>query len=285
MAVNAQQRKPQLRHFAKRVIALAGLCLLTAIPALGAAEPPHVFVVLREHGSGAATRAQPYLDQLLNVVAKKNGWSSATGKYFAERAPALEFIRTKQPQFGILSLDAYLALKASHELSVIGEVVAPKAGGLQYYLVSTKAKDLAGCRGQQLATTFVGDPAFIEGVVARGAFKLSDFKIVAAQRPVQPLKQVLRGEAACALIDDAQLDSAKHIEEGGKLKSIWQSSKLPGMAVVAFPKTDKASVAEFKASLTGLCAAAGQACSSVGIEQLRPTTEATYRPVIAAYSK
>jgi hypothetical protein len=283
--VNVEQTKPRFQPFARRVIALAGLCLLTAIPTLGTAEPPHVFVVLREHGSGAATRAQPYLDQLLDAVAKKTGWSSASGKYFAERAPALEFMRSKQPQFGILSLDAYLALKASHELSVIGEVVAPKAGGLQYHLVSTKAKDLAGCRGQQLATTFVADPAFIERVVARGAFKLSEFKVVAAQRPVQPLKQVLRGEAACALIDDAQLDAAKHIEEGGKLKSVWQSTKLPGMAVVAFPKTDKASVAQFKASLASLCAAAGQACSSVGIEQLRPTTEATYRPVIAAYTK
>ena len=285
MAVNAQQTKPPFRHFAKRVIALAGLCLLTAIPSLGAAEGGQRFVVLREHGSGAATRAQPYLDQLLNAVAKQNGWPAATGKYFAERAPALEFMKTNRPQFGILSLDAYLALRASHELGVIGEVVAPKAGGLQYHLVSAKAKNVAGCRGQSVATTFVTDPVFVERVVARGAFKLSDFKLVAAERPVQPLKQVLRGEAACALIDDSQLEAAKHIEAGDTLKSVWQSSKLPGMVVVAFPKSNPATVAQFKASLPGLCAAAGQACSSVGIEQLRPTTEATYRPVIAAYTK
>ena len=283
--MNAQQTKPAFQHFARRLIVLAASCLFILVPGLGAAEPPHVFVVLREHGSGAASRAQPYLDQLLTAVAKKNGWSSATGKYFAERAPALEFVKTKQPQFGILSLDAYLALRASHDLTVIGEVVAPKAGGLEYHLVSTKAKDLAGCRGQQLATTFALDAAFVERVVARGAFKLSDFKIVAAERPVQPLKQVLRGEALCALIDDSQLEAAKHIEQGDKLKSVWQSQKLPGMAVVAFPKTDRTSVSQFKGSLASLCAAAGQACSSVGIEQLRPTTEATYRPVITAYAK
>jgi len=259
--------------------------LVSASPAAAAADSDHVFVVLREHGSGSASRAQPYLDQLLGAVAKSSGWSNASGQYFAERAPALEFIQNKTPAFGILSLDAYLALRAQHKLSVVGEVLAPKAGGLQYHLVSIKAADLAGCRGQRVATTFVSDPTFVERVVARGAFKWADFKIVAAQRPLQPLKQVSRGEAECALIDDAQFDAAKHIEEGAQLKSVWQSAKLPGMAVVAFPKADAQSVKQLKASLSNVCAKANGACASVGIEQLRPSTEASYRAVIDAYAK
>jgi len=274
---------PLLRLFKGMGLCLATAGLVSSAPA--AADSDHVFVVLREHGSGSASRAQPYLDQMLSAVAKGSGWSHASGQYFAERAPALEFIQAKTPAFGILSLDAYLALRAPHKLSVIGEVVAPKAGGLQYHLVSVKANDLGGCRGQRVATTFVSDPAFVERVVARGAFKWADFKIVAAQRPLQPLKQVSRGEAECALIDDAQLDSAKHIEEGAQLKSVWQSAKLPGMAVVAFPKADAQSVKQLKASLSSVCAKANGACSSVGIEQLRPTTEASYRSVIDAYAK
>lgn len=269
----------------RALLTTLGLCLASAARNGAAADTERVFVVLREHGSGAATRAQPYLDQLLTAVATTSGWSKASGRYFSERAPALEFIQAKAPDFGILSLDAYLALRAPHKLSVVGEVIAPKAGGLQYHLVSNKARDLAGCRGQKVATTFISDPTFVERVVARGAFKWADFKIVEAQRPLQPLKQVSRGEAHCALIDDAQLEAAKHIEEGSQLKSVWQSPKLPGMAVVAFPNADPASIKALKASLSSVCAKANGACSSVGIEQLRPTTDATYRSVIDAYSK
>ena len=284
MASNASRPQARTRGVLQALLGV-GLCLTSALPDRAEADSARVFVVLREHGSGAATRAQPYLDQLLSAVAKSSGWSNASGQYFAERAPALEFIKAKQPAFGILSLDAYLALRAPHKLNVIGEVIAPKAGGLQYHLVSTKAADLAGCKGQSLATTFTSDPAFVERVVARGAFKWADFKIIEAQRPLQPLKQVSRGEAQCALIDDAQLDAAKHIEEGSSLKSVWQSAKLPGMPVVAFPKADAASVKELKASLSNVCAKANGACSSVGIDQLRPSTEASYRSVIDAYSK
>ncbi|HEU5073846.1 MAG TPA: PhnD/SsuA/transferrin family substrate-binding protein [Polyangiaceae bacterium] len=269
---------------ALRAFLLSALCL-GVLPGRALADSGHSFVVLREHGAGAAARAQPYLDQLLKAVAKTSGWPNATGQYFADRARALEFIKGQRPEFGILSLDAYLALRAPHQLSVIGEVIAPKAGGLRYHLVSTKASDLAGCRGQKLATTFVSDPSFVERVVARGAFKWADFEIVQAQRPLQPLKQVSRGEAQCALIDDAQFEAAKHIEEGKQLKSVWQSAKLPGMAVVAFPKASGASIQALKAGLANVCAAAADACSSVGIEQLRPATDATYRPVIDAYAK
>ena len=280
----APARQQHRRSLVAALLTLVSVSIAAA-PQRASADSERRFVVLREHGSGAAARAQPYVEQLLNAVAKTSGWSKASGRYFAERAPALEFIRNEQPEFGILSLDAFLALRAPHKLSIVGEVVAPKAGGLQYHLVSSKAGDLAGCRGHKLATTFAADPAFIERVVARGAFKWADFEIVKAQRPLQPLKQVSRGEAQCALIDDAQLEAAKHIEEGSQLKSVWQSAKLPGMAVVAFPKASAATIKELKGALSSVCAKADGACANVGIEQLRPSSEATYRAVIDAYAK
>jgi hypothetical protein len=266
--------------------ALAGLVLgilAEAKPALAA--PARSFVVLLEHGAGTPSRAQPYLDDLLKVVAEQNRWPNATGRYFSDRPPALEFIRKEKPDFGILSLAAFVALKGSLSLSVIGEVVAPKAGGGQYFLVSKHASSADGCKGQRVTTTFGNDPRFVEHVIARGSFRLSDFKLVEARRPLEPLKQVLRGEAECALIDDAQLEATHHIEQGAELKAVWQSAELPGMAVVAFARADSAAVQSFKQSLGTLCAKAKQACSSVGIEKIQPSDVARYRPVLDSYSK
>ena len=105
------------------LVALVGCALLSlaAAPPLGSA---HSFVVLREYGAGTASRAQPYLDELLRAVAEQNHWPKATGRYFAERASALAFVREQKPDFGILSLSAYLALKDTLSPSVIGEVTA-----------------------------------------------------------------------------------------------------------------------------------------------------------------
>ncbi|HEY6078532.1 MAG TPA: hypothetical protein VIW29_07005 [Polyangiaceae bacterium] len=268
------------------LVTLAGVALgLLASARPAPAAPPRAFVVLLEHGSGTPGRAQPFLDELLLVVAKQNQWPKPLGRYFSERAPALDFVQKEQPSFGILSLGAFLALKGSWSLSVVGEVVAPKAGGRQYFLVSKRAAALAACKGQPLTTTFASDAKLVDQVVAGGAFRLADFKLVEARRPLEPLKQVLRGEAACALIDDAQLEATHHIEQGQELKPIWRSAELPGMPVVAFPRADAASVQTFKQSLGELCTKAKQACTNVGIEVMRPSDAARYRAVLDAYSK
>jgi hypothetical protein len=266
-------------------LSLVGLLLFVLAAARARAEVPQSFVVLLEHGVGTPARAQPYLDELLRVVAAQNQWSSATGRYFSERTSALEFIRAEKPTFGIMSLGAFLALKAELALSVIGEVVAPKAGGGQYLLVSERAKAVDACKGQRLTTLFASDPKFVDQVVARGSFRLSEFSLVEARRPLEPLKQVLRGEAACALIDDAQFEATQHIERGTALAPVWRSAELPGMAVVAFPRADAAVARSFKASLGGLCTKAKEACSSVGIEKIRPSDASRYEAVLEAYSK
>jgi hypothetical protein len=269
-----------------RWIGFAGLILCAlSLARVAPAAAPHAFVVLREHGAGTAGQAQPYLDQLLGVVAELNQWPKVTGRYFSERAPALDFVRQEKPEYGILSLAAFVALKESLALSVVGEVVAPKAGGARYFLVSKQAGAAGVCKGRRVATTFASDPKFIDRVVARGAFRLSDLTLVEARRPLEPLKQVLRGEAECALIDDAQREASRHIEHGAELEVVWQSVELPGMAVVAFPRAEAGATRSFKQSLETLCAKSKGACSSIGIERIRASDEARYRAALDAYTK
>jgi hypothetical protein len=278
-------RSTGVKNIARGPLAALALCGLLSVAAAPPAAPAHSFVVLREYGVGSASRAQPYLDELLRAVAEQNHWPKATGKYFSERSPALAFVQQEKPDFGILSLPAYLALNETLKASVIGEVAAPQAGGRRYFLVSKQAQALQGCVGHRLSTTFAADAKFIDRVVADGAFKLADFTLVAAQRPLEPLKQVIRDEADCALIDDAQVAAATHIERGSELHTAWRSVELPGMALVAFPRTDAAAVKSLKQSLSGLCTKAKQACASVGIELIRASSDERYRPLLAHYSK
>ncbi len=266
-----------------------GLSLLTvaaATPARAAEADADAIdvLVLRENGSGSAATAQKFIDQVMVSVARVNGWPAAQGVYHTQRRAALAFIEAERPHFGILSLGAFLALRKPHKLDLLGKARIKGGGGEQYVIVSKSATDLAGCKGQTLATNHGEDAKFIDGVVAGGDFKLSDFKVVPTRRPLQTLKSVIRDEATCALIDDAQLAELSRQEGGAAVKPVWFSKTLPAMVVVAFPTAPAAEAKAFKANLSKVCQGEGKsACASAGIESLEAVDASALSSVIKAY--
>jgi hypothetical protein len=284
-----------------RCLKLAHLAVLLLLPGLAWAGPDQgkaaagagapakqasavKIVVLREHGVGAPAHAQQYLDEFIKATADLNGWSQASGKYHTRRSMAESHIEANKPQFGILTLGAFLALRKKHSMKVIGRVDVAGAGGRQYFIVSKSHKSLDGCRGKSLATDHAEDVRFVEKVVARGKFKLADFTLVPTRRPVQTIKKVTRKEAECALIDDAQNAHRKNVEGGEDLEVAWTSAKLPPMVIVSFPKATAAETRRFRANLARVCTGAGrEACRKTGMRALLPATEVEYRTVIRAY--
>ena len=273
-------------HLPVRRATLAALALSSTLlsPAAARAGEGTGLVVVREHGVGSAAQAQQYLDRLAASAARVNGWSAVFSKYFTSRRQAKAWIQAEQPAFGILTLDTYLALRAPMKLSVVGKAEVKGAGGRRYHVISKDAKDLAGCKGKPLASNHLDDTRFVERVVAGGAFKLADFQPLPTRRPLQTVKKVLRGEATCALVDDAQLADLANVEGGAALHPVWSSKELPPMVVVAFGHTDPALARGFKAKLSKVCSGAGkQACAEVGISRLAPASDKDYRAVVRAY--
>jgi hypothetical protein len=259
-----------------RVIALT-VAALALLP-LGRVEAGGdvKFVVLKERGVGTAAQAQPFVDKLMAIAQKKQGWSSAKGTFFTERKAAEDAIDKDKPQFGIVSLGAYLAMKEPRKLETIGQVKVSRAGGQQYHLVSKTASDLGGCKGQKLATDHAEDTKFVDRVISGSSFK----------RPLQAMKMVIKDEAKCALIDDAQLAELPNVDGGKGLKSVWKSATLPPMAVVAFPNAGADQKTSFKNGLSALCEGEGKSvCGEVGIESLKPAGDEAYAQVLAAYRK
>ena len=263
----------------------AVLCLHMWVAAAAANDAVRI-LVLKEHGVGSPTLAQPYLDRFVARAAKANDWDGAKGQYFTQRAPAEEFIAAEKPRYGILSLAAFLALRQKYQLSVLGRVSVKLVGGRRYDIISKSATDLKGCLGKTLATDHADDPRFIDRVVARGAFTLSDFTLIHTQRPLQTIKKVLNDEAACALVDDAQVADISHLPEGAALHSVWHSAELPPMVVVAFPGAPADDRERFQKNLRDVCTDGEEsACVEVGIVVLEPAGPQDYADVLAAYGK
>ena len=267
----------------RALVAVFALAIFS--PALGA-EGVVSIVVLKEHGVGNQALAQPYLDRMVAMAAKQNGWAGVNGKYFTSRSAAEAFIKSDQPHYGILSLPAFLALRDQYHLEVIGRVAVSLAGGRRYFLISKSASSLEACKGQKLATDHADDPRFIDQVVFAGHAKLADFTLVPTQRPLQTIKAVLSDQAVCALIDDAQRDQLDHLADKDGVHVVWESAELPPMVVVAFPSSPPAERQAFKKNLDGLCEGDGKsACAEVGIDDLAEADDAVYASVVSAYGK
>lgn len=274
------------RFVAFSVVVAASSFVVSAAtsPATSHAGDEVKLLVLKERGVGSATQIQPYIDKFVAIAQKKVGWSAAKGTFHNDRKAAESFIDKDKPQYGILSLSAFLALKDSKKLETIGQVSASRAGGQQYHLISKTASDLAGCKGHKLATDLGDDSKFVDKVVSGGAFKLADFTLEATKRPLEGIKKVMRDEATCALIDDAQMAELAGMEGGKDVKDVWKSASLPPMAVVAFPSATTADKAALKANLSSLCEGDGKAvCGEVGIQSLKPADDSAYAQVLAAY--
>jgi hypothetical protein len=241
-------------------------------------------LVLKEHGVGSPTLAQPYLDRFVAAAAAQNQWSDAKGQYYTTRAAAEQFIEQQKPHYGIISLAAFLDFRIKYGLEVIGKVAVSLIGGQQYFLISKTQTNLAGCKGKKLASDHATDKRFIDNVVAHGEFKLSDFTLVATQRPLQTIKEVVSGTADCALIDDAQASELAKLTGAGDVKTVWSSAKLPPMVVAAFPTAPTSERLAFQKNFQKVCEAdAKPACAEVGILSLDMASAAEYATVVAQY--
>ena len=265
---------------------LAVLTFLVGAPSFAEEPAPIEILVLKEHGVGSPSLAQPYVDRFMTLTAKANGWSAAKGQYLANRGGAEAFIKASSPHYAILSLAAFLALRLPYHMEVVGRVASKLAGGEQYFIVSKTAPDLAGCKGHKLASDHFTDARFVERVVARREFELADFQLVKNQRPLQSLRQVLGGETDCALLDDAQLEELHHLAGADAVKVVWESRSLPPMAVVALPAAPPAEKKNFRESLVSVCEGDGSpVCAEVGIHALAPASGSDYADVVSAYGK
>jgi hypothetical protein len=252
-----------------------------------ATDPTIKILVLKEQGVGSPVQAQPFVDKFIDIAAGANQWSGgAKGQYLTDRQGAEMFIETEKPHYGIISLGAFLALRSKYKLDVVGQVDSSLIGGREDYVISSKATDLAGCKGKVLASNHIRDARFVEKVIARGTFKLTDFELLQTARPLQTIRKLLSGDATCALVDDAQYAELSHIEGGSELHSVWKSTELPTMPVVAFVHAAEAERTRFSKEMAGICDGEDRkVCEEVGIVALKAASNADYAEVIAAYGE
>lgn len=274
-----------MRVFCCLVLA-AGVAMPAAHAKPSKASASTSFAVLYPFAGAQGDQAKGPMERLGAQIARKGGWARATGALYTRPAALVRALQdgARKPDALLLPLSSYLALrasnpawkstwKASHEVSLL----SPQQG--QFFLVTDDPKRRS-CDRARVATHHLDDSPFVTQVVAGKDKVLGKVDWVKQRRPIQVLKTLLRGQAECALIDQAQLTAAKQLPGGDALKVLWTSKKLPSMVVVLQKQTRG-----WGKVLRSLCRdASAPVCQEVGLQGFSKLSSSRVKSIEALYA-
>lgn len=277
--------------FARRFALALGL-LASPLAHAGARD----FVVYAPGLGGSADQAKPYLDTFFRELEKSLGWPTggASGEFLEDAKAAETYIAEKHPGFGMIAPSMYLELACKKEpvepiATLVGLRETGAAGRFHLVAKDPALKDLKSVEGKRLASNHLENQRFVSRVVFDGAIDITKyFQLRTASSPLKPLKEVDRGEADVALIDDAQLAHMKSLPFGQSLHVLFSSEPLPPFPVVAFTKAVKpAERDKVRDALLGFCAtpSGGTVCKSLQITKFEPVDASTFRAAVTHYCK
>jgi ABC-type phosphate/phosphonate transport system substrate-binding protein len=151
------------------------------------------------------------------------------------------------------------------------------------------AKSLDDLQGKRLASNHLQDPRFVERVIFDGKIDPQKyFTLQPTSSPIKPFKQVDRGEADAALVDDSQLEHMKTLPFGGSLRVVYSSPPLPPFPLVAFTKTTSPAEREsVRKLLLRMCGSPDgkEVCKSLTIGHFQPIDPAAFKSATTRYCK
>ncbi len=198
------------------------------------------FVIIQPGQPGTPEEAQPTMDALGAYVQKKmGGGSRINGRYFNELEPAIEYLQTSPPAWGIVSLSFYVSYGRGFALKPLA---SSRPGGYDKDLwrlaVSTSGPD----DWHQLKGVVSGTMLFESEAAACLLFKSKaealPFRLSGTLQPLMALRRMMQGKVAGVVLDRAQYEALKHSSSVDSIKIAHQSKELPVSPVVWFGGPD-----------------------------------------------
>ncbi len=175
-------------------------------------------------------------------------------------------------EFAVLPLATYLRLRRQQRLELLGVSQTQR----RLVMVGRPGSTTAQC-GRTLVFDRREDPAFVTRVALR-----EDFRDLAAAPSATPLRDVLTGAAACALVDQRQLASLAGNED--HIDVLWRTRQFPTAVVVASARVSATDRAVFRTELGQICQGRGEVlCQDAGIGGWTPLRRGGLRREVRAY--
>ena len=216
------------------------ICILFA--ALFWAAAGHVqagsldFVVIQPGQPGTEAEARPVMDALAGYLKQKMGTGiKIQGRYFNRLDPAMAFLKSSSPAWGIVGLGVYARHWTGFQMY---PMAATRPGGFEKDIwrlmvpkdVSSDWRALSGkVRGNMLFETHAA--ACLLFGMPPGQLP---FTLEGTFRPLRSARSVVKGKITGVVLDRVQYETLPTLSVGRKVKVVHTSRELPTSPVIWF---------------------------------------------------
>jgi len=218
-----------------RVIILFFTMLLWAVSGYAEADDLD-FVVIQPGQPGTEAEARPVMDALADYIQQKMGSDETIkGRYFNQLEPALAFLKSSPPAWGIVQLGVY----AQHAMRFqMTPMVATRPSGFTKDVWRLMVYKDAGSSRQSLSGKIRGNMLFEKKAAACLLFGLPPdrlpFTLEGTFRPLRSLRSLVKGKIMGVVLDRVQYETVSTMPMGKKIKVMHISRELPTSPVVWF---------------------------------------------------
>jgi len=194
------------------------------------------FAVIQPGQPGTEAEARPVMDAFAHYIQQKMGSDETIkGHYFNRLAPALAFLESSPPAWGIVQLGLYAQHATDFQMT---PVAATRPGGFTKDIWRLMAQKGVVSKWQSLNGKIRGNMLFEKKAAACLLFGLLPdrlpFTLEGTFRPLRSLRSLVKGKITGVVLDRVQYETVKTMSIGKKIKVIHISRELPTSPVVWF---------------------------------------------------
>jgi len=242
-----------------RPILLAASLLVVLLCGMALCAQERVVVICQTGSVTSPEEAQPYIDSFGKYLAGKAGWAEGSYRIQFEnsREGGMKLLDDPKVAYGTLSLGIFLEGEAKYRLKplVLARISGKTTTKYRVMVKKGTYKTLDDLKDKVLTGNLVDDPLFLTKVVFAGKYRAGqDFKLKQTPRALRALRNVSKGKADAALVDDLQFSSLKELPLFDKLEVIFESEEMPNLGLVYVAgRTSDADAKKLADALVGMC--------------------------------
>lgn len=194
------------------------------------------FAVIQPGQPGTEAEARPVMDAFAHYIQQKmESDETIKGHYFNQLAPALAFLESSPPAWGIVQLGVYVQHALDFQMTPIA---ATRPGGFTKDIWRLMAQKDGSSKWQSLNGKIRGNMLFEKKAATCLLFELLPdrlpFTLEGTFRPLRSLRSLVKGKITGVVLDRVQYETVKTMPIGKKIKVIHISRELPTSPVVWF---------------------------------------------------
>jgi len=194
------------------------------------------FAVIQPGQPGTEAEARPVMDALADYIQQKMGSDETIkGRYFNQLEPALAFLKSSPPAWGIVQLGVYAQHAMRFEMT---PMVATRPSGFTKDVWRLMVYRDADSSWQSLSGKIRGNMLFEKKAAACLLFGLPPdrlpFTLEGTFRPLRSLRSLAKGKITGVVLDRVQYETVRTMSVGERIKAIHTSRELPTSPVVWF---------------------------------------------------